>query len=126
MTLANSLKKKEYGYSRVLSWESLSIFLWEFILNLSFITACKEALVDDFVKELPNGYETSAGESGLKLSGGQKQRIAIARAMIKNSPILLLDEATANLDETSKDKIFNILKEKNVGDVKALLLSNEN
>ena len=70
-----------------------------------FITACKEALVDDFVKEFPDGYETSAGESGLKLSGGQKQRIAIARAMIKNSPILLLDEATSSLDSEAEAKV---------------------
>ena len=71
----------------------------------AFITACKEALVDDFVKEFPHGYETSAGESGLKLSGGQKQRIAIARAMIKNSPILLLDEATSSLDSEAESKV---------------------
>ena len=75
------------------------------IVEDTFITACKEALVDDFVKELPNGYETSAGESGLKLSGGQKQRIAIARAMIKNSPILLLDEATSSLDSEAESKV---------------------
>ena len=57
------------------------------------------------IRDRPNGYETSAGESGLKLSGGQKQRIAIARAMIKNSPILLLDEATSSLDSEAESKV---------------------
>ena len=71
----------------------------------AFIAVCKEALVDDFVKDFPDGYETLAGESGLKLSGGQKQRIAIARAMIKNSPILLLDEATSSLDSEAESKV---------------------
>jgi subfamily B ATP-binding cassette protein MsbA len=82
----------------------------------SFLSACKEALVDEFVKDLPEGYETIAGESGLKLSGGQKQRIAIARAMVKNSPILLLDEATSSLDSEAESKvqiaIEALLKEK--------------
>lgn len=66
------------------------------------IRAAKMAAADDFIRELPQGYNTMIGPHGVKLSGGQRQRLAIARAMVKNAPILLLDEATSSLDNTSE------------------------
>ena len=81
------------------------IFGNENVTDKTFQKVCEDSLVDDFVKDLPNGYETIAGESGVRISGGQKQRIAIARAMIKNAPILLLDEATSSLDSDSEKKV---------------------
>ena len=60
--------------------------------------AAKEAACHDFITSLPNGYDTVVGDSGSNLSGGEKQRIAIARAILKNSPIVILDEATAFTD----------------------------
>ena len=60
------------------------------------------AHVDDFVRDLPEGYQTVVGERGLKLSGGQRQRVAIAQAMLKAAPVLILDEATSSLDSESE------------------------
>jgi ATP-binding cassette, subfamily B, bacterial MsbA len=68
----------------------------------AIISASKAALVDDFVSSLPHGYDTYIGERGLRLSGGERQRISIARALLKNAPILILDEATSSLDAQSE------------------------
>lgn len=71
--------------------------------------AAKAANIHDFIASLPQGYKTIAGEMGVKLSGGQRQRIAIARAFLKNAPILALDEATSSLDSKSEMAVQNTL-----------------
>ena len=69
------------------------------------ISAAKSACCDDFIRKLPDGYNTSAGEAGKRLSGGERQRIAIARMMLKNAPIVILDEATAFTDPENETKL---------------------
>jgi ATP-binding cassette subfamily B protein len=69
------------------------------------IEAAKHAQIHDFIAGLPDGYDTPVGENGVGLSGGQKQRISIARAFIKNAPIVVLDEITSNVDPVNEAKI---------------------
>lgn len=75
------------------------------------IQAARLAQCDEFVRKLPQGYDTLIGENGERLSGGERQRISIARAMLKNAPIILLDEATASLDAENESKIQHALGE---------------
>ncbi|OEY66089.1 ABCB family ABC transporter ATP-binding protein/permease [Marinobacter sp. X15-166B] len=73
--------------------------------------AARQAHLDEFIRSLPEGYDTKVGERGLKLSGGEKQRVAIARVLLKNPPLLILDEATSSLDSISEQAIVDALNE---------------
>jgi subfamily B ATP-binding cassette protein MsbA len=73
------------------------------------VLASKAAQADEFIRSLPLGYDTMIGEAGVKLSGGQRQRLSIARALLKNAPILVLDEATSSLDSESEREVQKAL-----------------
>lgn len=75
------------------------------------IAAAKKARCHDFIMALPNGYDTVVGEGGGTLSGGEKQRISIARAMLKDAPVIILDEATASIDPENEHLIQSALSE---------------
>ena len=75
------------------------------------VEAARKACCADFIEALPDGYDTVIGEGGASLSGGEKQRISIARAMLKDSPIVILDEATANVDPENEDRLQKAIEE---------------
>ena len=75
------------------------------------IEAAKKARCHDFIMSLPDGYDTIIGEGGASLSGGEKQRISIARAIMKDAPIIILDEATANVDPENEAELTKAIEE---------------
>jgi ATP-binding cassette subfamily B protein len=78
--------------------------------RVEIVRAAELANADEFIKKMPEGYDTMVGERGITLSGGQRQRIAIARAVIRNTPILVLDEPTSGLDAQSEQVVFEALE----------------
>lgn len=78
--------------------------------STTVIEACKMAEIYDFINGLPDKFNTNIGDKGIKLSGGQRQRIEIARALVKNKPIMIFDEATSALDQVNEQKIFHNIR----------------
>ena len=75
--------------------------------------AARGARIDDFISSLPDGYDTIAGERGVQLSGGERQRIAIARALLRDTPVLLMDEAVSSLDSKNEEELQTAIKQLN-------------
>ncbi len=86
-----------------------------FATDQQMVEACRIAQVHDFIETLPAGYATRVGEDGVLLSGGERQRLAIARVVLKDAPILVLDEATANLDVETEERVMDALSAWMVG-----------
>ena len=98
-----------YGKWRAIAGENIAYGTFT-ATNENIIMAAKIAEAHDFIMSLPQGYETIVGERGQKLSGGQRQRIAIARAVLKDPPILILDEATSAVDNETEAAIQRSLE----------------
>lgn len=124
--LLGGVNIKEYSYESLMKNISAvfqNVYLFEDTIrnNMKFgnpmateeevIEVAKKAQCHEFIKALPNGYDTVIGEGGSSLSGGEKQRISIARAMLKNAPIIILDEATSSLDPENEQEVTLALKE---------------
>ena len=116
---------KEYSYDSLIrnfSFVFQSVYLFEDTIanNIRFgkpeasqeevIEAAKKAACHDFILSLPDGYDTKIGEGGASLSGGERQRISIARAIIKDAPIIILDEATANVDPENEEALMQAIQ----------------
>ncbi len=116
---------KEYGFDSLMrnfSFVFQNVYLFEDTIanNIRFgdpdapmervIEAAKKAKCHDFITSLPNGYDTVIGEGGASLSGGEKQRISIARAIMKDAPIIILDEATANVDPENEAELTSAIE----------------
>jgi len=112
-----------YDLRRAIGWVSQDVFLFEGSVRDNIAYGSPDATIEEimgaakiaeahlFIKELPQGYDTVVGERGQKLSGGQRQRLAIARAILKNPPILILDEATSAVDNETEAAIARSLEE---------------
>ena len=117
----NSISSEDFYNNFSIVFQNVYLFNDTIINNLTIgkenatkdevIDACKKARCYDFIMSLPNGFETIVGEGGSNLSGGEKQRISIARAIIKDAPIVLLDEATASLDLDNESYIQEAINE---------------
>ncbi len=115
---------KEYSYDSLIrnfSFVFQTVYLFEDTIenNIKFgnpdasheevVAAAKKAACHDFILSLPEGYQTKIGEGGASLSGGERQRISIARAIIKDAPIIILDEATANVDPENEEALMQAI-----------------
>ena len=111
----SKLNLKDLRSSISLVTQTITLFPGSVLQNIAYgskepseseiIDAAKVAEIHDFIKSLPDGYETQIGEGGHKLSGGQRQRISIARAVLKDAPILVLDEATSSVDNETEEAL---------------------
>ncbi|MDR3715485.1 MAG: ABC transporter ATP-binding protein [Puia sp.] len=128
--VGNRAIKDDFSLDGLKNWisyvpQNIDIFNRTVLENIRFadsgasdeeaISAAKRARMHEFILSLPSGYQTLIGEKGLKLSGGQRQRIGIARALLRNTPVLILDEATSALDVMTESEILEILNKEFIG-----------